>query len=480
MERVQRARADACETFGPSTYALSPKAGQPHPHAEATELARMAQMARTATGSTAEERYTHLTTASRALWERALGLLPGGNTRTTIFHDPYPVYLARGEGCRVTDLDGVERIDFINNYTSLVHGHCHPRVVEAVQRQAAQLMSAAAPNELEVEMAECIRERLPSIELIRYANSGTEATMQAIRAARAFTDRTTIATFAGAYHGTHDYASSIPATVEATPGGPGIPSAVADTIVVAPFNDPETTRAVLEPHFDDLAAIIVEPVMGAGGVIPAQEHFLPFLRELSDEAGALLVFDEVIAFRIGYHGAQGRYGVTPDLTTLGKIIGGGLPVGAFGGRADVMELFDPRHERRLGHGGTFNANPLSMAAGLATLAELTPEALERLETLAVELKAKLGRLFAGVGLPACVTQIGSLFNVHFTEAPVIDHSQVLAADTALLRELHLAMLGCGILFTQRGMGCLSTPMTGSEVDAFVEAAQLGLGELGVA
>jgi len=439
----------------------------------------MPPMARTATGSTAEERYTQLTTASRALWERALGSLPGGNTRTTIFHDPYPVYLVRGEGCRVTDVDGVERIDFINNFTSLVLGHCHPHVVEAVQRQAGRLMSAAAPNELEVEMAERIRERLPSIELIRFANSGTEATMLAIRVARAFTGRTTIATFAGAYHGTHDYAASIPATAAGAPGGLGIPGSVADSIVVAPFNDPETTRAVLEPHFGDLAAVIVEPVMGAAGVLPAEEQFLSFLRELTDEAGALFVLDEVISFRIGYHGAQGRYGVTPDLTTLGKIIGGGLPVGAFGGRADVMALFDPRHERRLGHGGTFNANPLSMAAGLATLAELTPETLERLETLAVELRTKLERLFAGVGLPACITQIGSLFNVHLTEGPVLDHSDALAADTALLRELHLAMLGCGILFTERGMGCLSTPMTGAEIDAFVEAARLGLRELGV-
>jgi glutamate-1-semialdehyde 2,1-aminomutase len=436
-------------------------------------------MAQAATGSTAEEQYRQQTTASRALWERALGSLPGGNTRTTVFHDPYPIYVTHGEGCRVTDVDGVERIDFINNYTSLALGHCHPRVVEAVNQQAGRLMSAAAPNELEVEMAERIRERLPSIELIRFANSGTEATMLAIRAARAFTGRTTIATFAGAYHGTHDYAVSIPANAADAAGGPGIPVGVADTIVVAPYNDPATTRAVLEPHMDDLAAIIVEPVMGAAGVIPAQEEFLPFLRELADEAGALLVFDEVIAFRIGYHGAQGRYGVTPDLTSLGKIIGGGLPVGAFGGRADVMTLFDPRHERRLGHGGTFNANPLTMAAGLATLAELTPEALERLEALAVELKTKLDGLFSDVGLPACVTQIGSLFNLHLTEGPVHDPSVVLAADAALLRELHLAMLGNGILSTPRGMGCLSTPMTGVDVDAFVEALRLSLRELGL-
>ena len=219
--------------------------------------------------------------------------------------------------------------------------------------------------------------------------------------------------------------------------------------------------------------------MGAGGVIPAEETFLASLRELADAAGALLVFDEVIAFRIGYHGAQGRFGVKPDLTTLGKIIGGGLPVGAFGGRGDVMALFDPRDDRRLGHGGTFNANPLTMAAGLATLAELTPDALARLENLAVELKTKLEQVFADVGQPACITQIGSLFNIHLTEGPVVDHSDVLAADTARMRELNLALLGNGILFTARGMGCLSTPMGGAEVDAFVEAVRAGLGELAV-
>jgi glutamate-1-semialdehyde 2,1-aminomutase len=437
----------------------------------------MREMAKTTVGAASSERHSELTPESRALWERALRSLPGGNSRTTIFHDPYPLYAASGEGCRVTDVDGVERVDFISNYTSLALGHCHPRVVDAVRRQAGLLMSAAAASELEIEMAERIGERLPSVELVRFANSGTEATMLAIRAARAFTGREVIGVFAGAYHGTHDYAVSIPADADVAPGGPGVPGGVAGSIVVAPFNDVETTRAVLEPRLDDLAAVVVEPVLGAGGVIPAEADFLAFLRELTEHAGALLVFDEVIAFRIGYHGAQGWYGVTPDLTALGKIIGGGLPVGAFGGRADVMTLFDPRRERYLTHGGTFNANPLSMAAGLATLAELTPETYTRLEALAVELRTKLERLFADAGVPATVNQIGSLFNIHFTDGPVRTHSEVRAADTALVRELHLALLDNGILFTPRGMGCLSTPMTSAEIDAFVEATRVGLEEL---
>jgi glutamate-1-semialdehyde 2,1-aminomutase len=409
-----------------------------------------------------QEEFRRLSVGSRELWERALDSFPGGNTRTTIFHDPYPVYLVRGEGCRVTDVDGVERIDFINNYTSLILGHCHPRVVEAVRRQAGQLMSAAAPSELEVALAEELRTRLPSIERIRFANSGTEATMLALRAARAFTGRSTIATFAGGYHGSHDYAASIPASASVPPGAPGVPSAVSETIVVAPYNDIERTRAALEPHLADLAAVIVEPVLGAGGVVPATREFLVFLRDLTRDAGALLVFDEVIAFRIGYHGAQGRFGVTPDLTTLGKVIGGGLPVGAFGGRADVMALFDPRSERALGHGGTFNANPLSMAAGLATLSELTPELYAALETLAVQLKE---RLEGSTGLS--VRQIGSLFAIDVPEP-------------SSPSELFLALLGHGILLTPRGMGCLSTPMTSTEIGTFVDATQLSLVDLELA
>ena len=189
---------------------------------------------------------------SQELWERALGSLPGGNTRTTIFHDPHPVYVTRGEGCRVWDADGVERIDFISNYTSLILGHCHPRVVEAVQSQAARLMSVAAPNELEIELAERLRERLPSVELVRFTNSGTEATMLALRAARAFTGREQIGVFAGGYHGSHDYAASIPGDLSGAPGGRGIPAAVADTVVVAPFDDREGTLAAFEPHLREL------------------------------------------------------------------------------------------------------------------------------------------------------------------------------------------------------------------------------------
>jgi glutamate-1-semialdehyde 2,1-aminomutase len=388
---------------------------------------------------------------SAELYDRAVGSLPGGNTRTTIFHEPHPVYIVRGEGCRVWDVDGVERIDFISNYTSLILGHCHPRVVEAVQRQAGQLMSVAAPTELEIALAERISERLPSVEQLRFANSGTEATMLAFRVARAFTARTKVGVFAGGYHGSHDYAASIPGDASAAPGGLGVPDAVAETLVVCPFDDVEGTRAALEPHLHDLAAVVVEPVLGSGGVLPASNEFLAFIRELTRDAGALLVFDEIISFRIGYHGAQGRFGITPDLTTLGKVIGGGLPVGAVGGRSDVMALFDPRRDDRIGHGGTFNANPLTMAAGLATLDELTPDRYDALENLAAALESGVN-----ARTEATATAVGSLFRI---ELP----------DPSDLPALHTGLLANGILMTPRGMGCLSTPMATAEVDAFVEA-----------
>lgn len=427
----------------------------------------------------ARDRYIEATPRSRALYERALAALPGGNTRTTLYVQPYPFYFAHGEGCRMWDVDGIERLDFINNYTSLILGHSHPRVVAAVAEQAALGMSAAAPTELEVALAEAIKQRLPSVELLRFTNSGTEATMLAIRVARAFSGREKLAKFDGAYHGSHDYAA-----VELAAGaaigagqfsaGAGIPEAVADSILVLPFNDPQGTTRLVEQHAGELAAIIVEPIQGAGGIIAPQPGFLALLRELCDSHGIVLIFDEIIAFRVGYGGAQGRFGVRPDLTTLGKIIGGGLPVGAVGGQAAIMGRFDPRRDGHIGHGGTFNANPMTAAAGLATLAELTPERFERLETLAALLREQLLALFAEAHLPAQVHQVGSLFAIHLSNAPVTNYAAAARGKRALLAELYLAALNQGVAFTARGMGCLSTPMGEAEVAAFVGAMRSAL------
>jgi len=335
-----------------------------------------------------ETTYRRQTPGSCALHESALTVMPGGTTRTTTYFDPYPLYIKRGKGCRIWDVDGTERLDMLGNYTSMILGHVHPKVVEAIRRQAAQGTAFAAANPVEVKLAALLCERIPSLDLVRFCNSGTEATMFAMRLARAFTGRPKIARMEGGYHGTHDYAELSTHTAVDTAGPPEAPIAQPDSIgtpawaleqvVVLPFNHPDAAEAIIRREAASLAAVILEPIIGAGGVIAATPEFLERLREVTRELGILLIFDELISLRVAPGGAQQLYGVTPDLTTMGKIIGGGLPVAAFGGRADVMELLDPRREVNLAQGGTYNGNPLGMAAGVATMTELTPDVYEDL------------------------------------------------------------------------------------------------------
>ena len=389
------------------------------------------------------------------MFERATASLPGGSTRTTIFNAPYPPYMARGEGLRTWDLDGNEYRDFLGNYTSLVLGHAHPEVVAAVEAQVRRGSAFAAPTEVEIELAEEIRRRLPTIERIRFTNSGTEATMFALRAARAFTGRDLIAKFEGAYHGTHD-------TVLA--GSPGVPGATADLVIELPWADEAGIEQALGGREREVAAIIIEPVQGAGGVRVAEPGFLAHLRSLADRIGALLVFDEVIAFRIGPNGAQGRLGgVRPDLTTLGKIIGGGYASGAFGGRAEVMDQFDARRSGALVHGGTFNGNPVAAAAGLATLRHLTPERFAALEARGDRLRATLAAGIARAGLDARVAGIASIFQVF--PGPSVLAPEGLTPQSALF----LGLLLDGFHLAPRGMGALCTPATDADVDDLAAA-----------
>ena len=268
--------------------------------------------------------YLTRTPRSAALFERATRSLPGGSTRTTIFAPPYPPYIESGQGIWIRDVDGNEYRDFLGNYTSLILGHAHPAVVAAVERHIRHGSAFAGPTEAEIELAEELRGRLPSIELIRFTNSGTEATMLAIRAARAFTRRPLIAKFQRAYHGTHDTALA---------GTAGVPDAIGSLVIELPWDDPDGIERTLAGREADLAAILIEPVQGAGGIRAASPAVVAYLRDLADRIGALLVFDEIISFRVGPNGAQGLLGVRPDLTALGKIIGGGHPLAAIGGRA---------------------------------------------------------------------------------------------------------------------------------------------------
>jgi glutamate-1-semialdehyde 2,1-aminomutase len=396
------------------------------------------------------ERYRARTRRSGELFERAMAALPGGSTRTTVFAPPYPPYVEAGSAARVRDVDGNEYLDLLNNYTSLILGHAHPAVTAAVERQLHRGSAFAAPTETEIALAEEIRSRLPSVELLRFTNSGTEATMLALRAARAATGRDLVARFERSYHGTHDQVSG---------DRRGIPAAVGALILDLPWNDPDGIERTLAGREAETAAIIVEPIQGAGGLRPAEPPFLRFLREYTAAQGILLVFDEIISFRVAPGGVQGRFGIRPDLTTLGKIIGGGHPLAAFGGSAEVMDRFDARRPDALPHGGTFNGHPIAAAAGLATLRELTPAAYAHLAALGSRLAQGVRARAAAAGLDdrLAVTQDASLFEVSL-------------GDVDANRDLFLGLLIEGFWVAPRGMGAISTPMTESDVDAVADAA----------
>ena len=433
-----------------------------------------------------EDVYRRTTPTSRALHERAVKGMPGGTTRTTTYFDPYPLYIDRGEGCRIWDADGTERIDMLGNYTAMILGHAHPKVVEAISRQAARGTAFAAANPIEVELATLLCERVPSLDLVRFCNSGTEATMFAMRLARSFTGRPKIARIEGGYHGTHDYAevSTHPDPAKAgpsdrptaTPDSIGTPQWVLDTSVVLPFNNPDAAEQILREDGDQVAAVILEPIIGAGGVIAATNEFIKRLRSVTRELGMLLIFDEVISLRVSPGGAQQLYGVTPDLTTLGKIIGGGLPVAAFGGRADVMELLDPRLEPNLPQGGTYNGNPLGMAAGVAALKELTPDVYEELNRKGARVKDQLAEVFASHRISAQVNGAGSLLAIHFTDVPVTDYRTKATSNATITHDFFLAMVNHGVLMAPRAMGALSTPMGEDDIQQFVDAVDIVIAE----
>jgi glutamate-1-semialdehyde 2,1-aminomutase len=424
--------------------------------------------------------YTSKTARSRALHEEAVAVMPGGNSRTTTFFDPYPFYFQRGQGAHVWDVDGVERVDFNGNYTSLILGHAPPDVVKAVQAVAESGLSFPGPTEHEVRLAEMLTRRVPSVESLRFTNSGTEATMNAVRLARAFTGRPKLAKFEGAFHGTHDWVMvSVSGDTKAwgnrrrpkpIPWSAGLPPAILKNVVVLPWNDPDACAEILEREAAQVAAVIVDPLMCNAGLLPPVEGFLPRLREVTERHGILVIMDEVISFRTAWGGAQERLGFRPDLTTFGKIIGGGLPVGAFGGRRDVMAFYDPRKGGpRISQGGTFNANPVTMAAGVATLNALTPEAHARLDALGERLRGGVARLLANTRRRGQVTGVGSLFWLHWTAEPLTDYRSTRPKDAELPLRVFLGLLNDGILMTQRGLGACSLAMTDDDVDRFVNA-----------
>lgn len=427
--------------------------------------------------------------SSQKMYDRALASLPGGNTRTTVFMKPYPIYAARGEGCRVWDLDGNVYIDCINNFTSQIHGHAHPVLIKAATAQLALGSTFGLPTESEVDLAELLVSRLPSVEQVRFANSGTEAVMMALKAARAHTGRPKIAKCEGAYHGSYDYAevSLDPAPEAWGRNAPvslayarGTPDNVLADVVTIPFNDTEAAVSLIREHGPELAGVLVDPMPNRAGLAPADRAYLEALRQVTREVGALLIFDEVITFRLGYRGAQGIWDIDPDLTTLGKIIGGGFPVGAIGGHRDVMAVFDPRAGKpALPHGGTFSANPVTMRAGIAAMQLLDDAAFARLDAIGQAVRSGMDAAFRRHGVPGGTVGMGSLLKIHFADRPVRDYRSAYLTDQEAQRQavFNRAILNRGVLAASNGLMALSTPMTDADIDAIVEAASGALEEV---
>ena len=367
--------------------------------------------------------------ASRALFDRALQCMPGGNTRSTLYVPPSPPYAARGQGWQLEDVDGNRLIDLHGCYTVLVHGHAHPAIVEAATAAVASGTCFGLPSAADIELAEHLQARQPSLERVRFTNSGTEAVMMAVRGARAYTGRDGVLRFEGCYHGSYD--------VVMADGGRGRPASLEASVISVPWGDARGFVRALEEHGERLACVLMDLMPNRAGLVPASSEFVRLVREETEARGIVWIVDEVITFRLAYGGLQDLYDPVPDLTTLGKIIGGGFPVGAFGGRKDIMGVFDPRQPAAVDHGGTFSANPVTMAAGLAALALLDGPAIARINLLGDGLREQLR------GLGYTVNGQGSLLRI-------VGHEDLSALWWRLYR--------AGLLIARNGLMSISTVM----------------------
>lgn len=415
---------------------------------------------------------------SEEAFEKAKPLMPGGvNSPVRAFKsvNMSPVYMERGKGSKIYDIDGNEYIDYVLSWGPLILGHANDTVIQAIKETAEKGTSFGAPHELETKLAELVIDRVPSMEVVRMVNSGTEATMSALRLARGYTGRNKIIKFIGCYHGHGDSllikAGSGVATL-GLPDSPGVPKGVAENTITVPYNDLESVKVAFEQYGDDIAGIIVEPVAGNMGVVPPQKGFLQGLREITTQYGSLLIFDEVMTgFRVDYHCAQGYFGVTPDITCLGKVIGGGLPVGAYGGRREIMEQIAPSGP--IYQAGTLSGNPLAMAAGYATLSQLTKEDY-------VQFKEKADRLAAGYRsasskyhVPLTVNQAGSMIGVFFTNDDVVNYDTAKTANLDHFTGYFQSMLKQGISLppSQFEGLFLSTSHTIEDIDTTIQAVE---------
>jgi glutamate-1-semialdehyde 2,1-aminomutase len=427
--------------------------------------------------------------ASKQLYDRAVRVMPGGITRIQPWQDPFPVYADYGAGAYVVDVDGTRRVDFLNNFASLILGHAPPAVVEAVQKRVGRGSAFTLPTAPEVDLAECITSRAQRLEQIRFSNSGSEAVMCAIKAARALTGRPALVKIEGAYHGSYDYAEvsldSSPPNWGQDPRSvgysQGVPAGVLDDVIVVPFNDVGAAERIIRANRHRIAGILLDATPGYLGLISISPEFAAMGRRLADEIGALLILDEVISFRIHRGGAQTRYGIKPDLTVLGKIIGGGYPVGAVAGPAEFMRVFDHRNGKPLlPWSGTFTANPVTMVAGKVTLDLLDQHAIDRIDDLGRRVREGLNSLFAKTRWPGQATGVGSMFRISGHQRRIIDHRSAYhdAAESKRVIDLQTALIGEGFLFSSKGFGFLSTPMAEAEIDAFIAGVERAINRIG--
>lgn len=415
--------------------------------------------------------------ASEAAFQRAKAVFVDGTTRVTVERDPIPRYMARGEGAYLIDVDGRRFLDLNGNFTTLIHGHAFPPVVEAVTRQLHSGTSFSNPTLAEIDLAALVCGRVPRAETIRFVNTGSEAVLFAVKAARAFTGKPAIAKIEGAYHGCYDWVevsqTSTPETwgpadePATTPYYRGMPASVLEDVVTLRFNDAEGARRLIARHAHRLAGVLLDPMPSRAGLIAPRPEFVAAISEACRVNSVLLICDEVLNLRQGYEGASARHSLQPDLFAMGKIIGGGLPIGAIAGSREVMSVFDAGGKKpALPQGGTFSANPLSMVAGLAAMQHLDRGALARLEALGERLRGSLGRSIAKHDAPFAVTGIASLFRIHPKRAAPVEFRDTImsASQAGVLRKLARAFAEGGIILPTAATACLSTPMTEGDID----------------
>ncbi len=436
------------------------------------------------------QKYQDWSPRSAEIMIRGKQVFPGGDTRASAHFGPYPLVMERGHECYLYDVDGHELLDFMNNFTSLIHGHAHPATVKAVIDQAPRGTAFAAPSRSQIELAELIVSRIPSVEQMRFCSSGSEATLMALRCARAVTGRQKIMKMEGGYHGSYELAevSLIPfpdrrgdiAHPNANAVDNSFPQSVLSDVVVCPYNEPELATRLIAEHAHELAAVIVEPMLGSMGMVPATSEFLRALREAATRHNIVLVFDEVITLRQSAAGEQGRHGIRPDLTCMGKIIGGGLPVGALGGDRNLMQVFSPESKDPVFHASTFSGNALTMASGLSTLSNFEEKDAQRLNALGDQLRAGFNQVLSQFGIRGAAVGSGSLSNLVLTDIDIKSSRDVMEGMIAaghIGSLLHLSMLRHGVVSASRLMYCVSTPMREEHVDQAITALSESLAEL---